>query len=184
MSFVKKTWKDRVSQYLNRRQLTDVNTGSTQVVTVVRDEGNVSETGDPFTAANMNDLEDRIDAAFAAIYPVGSIYISVNNTNPGTYFTGTTWEAFAKGRTLVGVDPDDVDFNTVEATGGEKTHTLTIDEMPSHNHSFKYNNSASGGGSNGTIGTANNYGTTNTGGNQPHNNLQPYVTCYMWKRTA
>ena len=64
MAYTKKTWKDRVSQYLNRRKLTDINTGTTQTVNVVRDEGNVTEDGDTFTAANMNDLEDRIDTAF------------------------------------------------------------------------------------------------------------------------
>ena len=67
MAYTKKTWKDRVSQYINRRKLTDINTGTTQTVTVVRDEGNVTEAGDTFTAANMNDLEDRIDNAFDAL---------------------------------------------------------------------------------------------------------------------
>ena len=65
MAYTKKTWKDRVSQYLNRRLLTDVNTGDTQLVTVARDEGNVTEAGDTFTASNMNDLEDRIDNGFS-----------------------------------------------------------------------------------------------------------------------
>ena len=63
MAFSKKTWKDRVSQYINRRLLTDSD-GNTQQVTVTRDEGSVTETGDAFSAANMNDLEDRIDNAF------------------------------------------------------------------------------------------------------------------------
>lgn len=63
MAFSKKTWKDRISQYINRRLLTDSD-GNTQQVTVTRDEGSVTEAGDAFSAANMNDLEDRIDAAF------------------------------------------------------------------------------------------------------------------------
>lgn len=64
MAYTKKTWKDRISQYINRRKITDINTGTTQTVTVARDEGNVTEDGDTFTAANMNDLEDRIDNGF------------------------------------------------------------------------------------------------------------------------
>lgn len=66
MAFSKKTWKDRVSQYINRRLLTDSD-GNTQQVTVTRDEGSVTEAGDAFSASNMNDLEDRIDTAFGAL---------------------------------------------------------------------------------------------------------------------
>ena len=61
MSFVKRTWKDRVSEYPNRRTINDGYT--TKQVTVGRDEGSVTEEGDAFNAANMNDLEDRIYAA-------------------------------------------------------------------------------------------------------------------------
>ena len=66
MAFSKKTWKDRVSQYINRRLLTDSD-GNTQHVTVTRDEGSVTEAGDAFSASNMNDLEDRIENAFDAL---------------------------------------------------------------------------------------------------------------------
>lgn len=72
---------------------------------------------------------------FKLIYPVGSIYISTVNTNPSTYFGGT-WSAVAQGRTLVGVNSSDTDFNTVMKTGGNKTNN--------HNHitgiSFDGNN--------------------------------------------
>ncbi|OPY24934.1 MAG: hypothetical protein A4E27_01096 [Methanobacterium sp. PtaU1.Bin242] len=69
------------------------------------------------------------------IYPVGSIYISVVSTNPGSLFGGT-WEAFGTGKTLVGIDTADADFDTVEKTGGAKTVTLTSAQsgLPSHNH--------------------------------------------------
>ena len=79
------------------------------------------------------------NAAFGLInllYPVGSIYMSVNNINPGTYLSGTTWEAWGSGRVPVGVNANDTDFETVEQTGGEKTHTLTASEMPVHTHTF------------------------------------------------
>lgn len=122
------------------------------------------------------------------IYPVGSIYLSVNSINPSTLFGGT-WEEIAKGRTLVGVDTNDVDFNIVKKTGGEKVHKLTIDEMPSHKHDMNF----------GTSSSSNNFGggliytgvdgkntafISASGGDQPHNNLQPYFTCYIWSRIA
>ena len=123
-----------------------------------------------------------------ALYPVGSIYMSVNNTNPSTFFGGT-WVSWGAGRVPVGVDTNDTDFATVEQTGGEKTHTLTVSEMPSHKHTVE----ALGSGTTQQELTAFNVGTTSgidsyagtdyTGGGQAHNNLQPYITCYMWKRT-
>lgn len=89
-----------------------------------------------------------------------------------------------KGKVVVGLDGNDTDFNTIGKTGGEKTHTLTIDEMPSHNH-FLYD--AAGGSvqfpaytakDNGTTGatTTNGYASLTgiSGSSQPHNNLQPY----------
>lgn len=66
MGFTKKTWKNRIAEYINRRLLT-MEDGSTNLVTVARDEGTISQDGDAFNAANMNDLEDRIDAGFADV---------------------------------------------------------------------------------------------------------------------
>ena len=74
------------------------------------------------------DVNGNIASVSQPWWPVGSIYLSVNNTNPSSYFGGT-WEQIAKGRTLVGVDTSDTDFNTVKKIGGEKTHKLTINEM-------------------------------------------------------
>lgn len=62
MAFNKRVWKDRISEYPNRRTINDGNV--TKQVTVGRDEGSVTEAGDAFTASNMNDLEDRIESAF------------------------------------------------------------------------------------------------------------------------
>lgn len=115
-------------------------------------------------------------------YPVGSIYLSVNNTNPNKWFGGV-WEQIAKGRTLVGVDINDTDFNTVKKTGGSKylqehTHTLTVPlykgqnlwGLPSYQYTWDtYQNQTS---------TTSKAGTGNSG------NLQPYFTCYIWCRTA
>lgn len=74
MSFVKKTWKSRLVENPNRRVLTDVSTGTQQTVTVARDEGQVTQAGDAFSAANMNDLEDRIEAAFGNDYVEATLY--------------------------------------------------------------------------------------------------------------
>lgn len=134
---------------------------------------------------------------FDLIYPVGSIYISVKSTNPGTLFGGT-WVAWGSGRVPVGVNTGDSSFNTVEKTGGEKTHKLTASEMPSHNHvesqglvsyvdppKGSHNMDVNLG--NGYFGAyaygVTNY-TNNAGGSAAHNNMPPYITCYMWKRTA
>ena len=66
MAFNKKVWKSRISEYPSRRTLTDTTSGTQQVVTVQRNEGNISEQGDGFTKANMDDLENRIEAGFKA----------------------------------------------------------------------------------------------------------------------
>lgn len=146
-------------------------------------------------------VQDLIDDSIESnnlnkIYPVGSIYISTSSINPGTYLGGT-WVSFGAGRTIVGLDSNDTNFDTVEETGGEKTHTLTVQEMPSHRHGQWYENSS---GSNypsnnhyyfhrssidaGSFsGWVDSSGMTDTGGSQAHNNLQPYITTYMWKRT-
>ena len=130
-------------------------------------------------------------------YPVGSIYISVNATNPGTIFGGT-WEAWGAGRVPVGVNPNDGDFNAPNKTGGAKTVTLTEAQMPSHSHSGRFLNAwtASGHGSgNWFASSAYHWGsnqdyndipgvTNSVGGGKPHQNMPPYITCYMYKRTA
>lgn len=144
------------------------------------------------------------------IYPVGSIYMSVNSTSPSE-FLGGTWERWGSGKVPVGVQENDRNFETPEKTGGEAIHQLTIEEMPSHKHSGKIEKNPlesrtpypvlyfSDGESSEVAGRSgyshlfklewDNYNswikvtTDNQGGGQAHNNLQPYITCYMWKRT-
>ena len=121
------------------------------------------------------------------IYPVGSIYINAGvATNPGTLLGFGTWSAFGTGRTIVGVDSSDTDFDAVRETGGAKTHTLTVAEIPAHTHNVTMSTSDS---DNDFLSEGNNTGTStfttsSTGGDQAHNNLQPYITAYMWRRTA
>lgn len=153
------------------------------------------------------------------VYPVGSIYINAtSSTNPATLLGFGTWVAFGAGRVLVGLDSGDTAFDTVEETGGAKTHTLTTAELASHSHnvsgtsnrrvmafdstnitsvrltsqvaypgagtSYKYmgtNNFADGS----NIVSADMISATQTAGSaSAHNNLQPYIVVYMWKRTA
>ena len=126
--------------------------------------------------------------AFA--YPVGSIYISTVSTNPATLFGFGTWAAFGAGRVLVGLNGGDADFDTAEETGGAKTHTLLEAEMPAHFHGELAPLSASGGAlrlavdtnANGSVAAGLN--TDSAGGGGAHNNLQPYIVVYMFKRTA
>ena len=136
-------------------------------------------------------IRSEISAGVQARYPVGKIIMDTANTNPATYLGFGTWELWGQGRVPVGVDTSDTDFDIVEETGGEKTHTLTIDEMPSHNHGgVPESNWGLSSSSTGTGILIHNYAgyesknTSNTGGSQPHNILQPYITCYMWKRIA
>lgn len=128
-----------------------------------------------------------IEGLIDFIYPVGSIYMSTENLELNT-FLGGIWERI-KGKVLVGVDENDEDFSNGK-TGGEKAHTLTIDEMPNHNHSLGLNKgsnpSVSGTGTSGFLWGDIAVGkiSGSAGGNKSHNNLPPYATVYIWKRIA
>lgn len=119
--------------------------------------------------------------------PVGSIYISYSSTNPSSLFGGT-WVSYAPARTLLTT----TNVNEVGGTGGSFTHTLSINEIPSHRHLMRYysgnknhllykgtGKTVRGGG---TADTSKVFGNAGSGG--AHNNTQPYAVCYMWKRTA
>ena len=128
------------------------------------------------------------------VYPVGSIYINASDgTNPGTLLGFGTWVAFGAGRVPVGIDATQTEFDTAEETGGSKTHTLTISEMPSHTHNLGSKDSTAGDGGafneefiEDPADTTNgpNVTSSSTGGGSAHNNLQPYIVVYMWKRTV
>lgn len=124
------------------------------------------------------------------IHPVGSIYWSTNITSPETLFGGT-WEQIKDTFILAAGDS-----YSAGSTGGEANHTLTIDELPSHRHYLKYGNVYIGYLNSNAAQSNNNalykynvsredalYGE-DMGGNQPHNNMPPYLVAYCWKRTA
>jgi microcystin-dependent protein len=203
-----------------------INTGTSSVTGVKWTAGtNVGHTGgativDYTTATHIamiskgilvehNDDGTHKTNAVQLVYPVGSIYISVLATNPNSLFGFGTWVAFATGRTLVGIDTSQTEFATIQLTGGEKTHTLSTGEMPSHNHGVNdpgHSHSVSPGGfgagpadgskfrvdvnspanpwNSNTSGSGTGISTQNTGSGGAHNNLQPYITVYMWRRTA
>lgn len=164
-------------------------------------------------------LKDYIRSLVGEMYPVGSIYLSVKNTNPSAFFGGT-WVAWGVGRVPVGINTADGNFNTVEKTGGASTVALTAAQMPSHTHGVGTLTTANAGGHSHTVPFTKaawgvNSGnkvlvdskdydaitnkTTNSaaahkhtvsgataaaGSGSAHCNLQPYIVCYMWKRTA
>lgn len=146
----------------------------------------------PGTMIKASEMNQALATLFNMMYPVGSIYMSATLSTAAQVEAalGGTWVAWGAGRVPVGVDTGDTAFDTVEETGGEKTHTLTVQEMPSHTHEL--DRSDGGTGYRETIGYSGNstvlqvgsWGVNYTGGDQAHNNLQPYITCYMYKRTA
>ena len=136
------------------------------------------------TKANVDgsNLTDEDIASWAnKFFPVGSIYISVNSTSPAS-FLGGTWELI-KDRFLLGAG----DTYTNGDTGGEATHTLTVDEMPSHTHNTPVKSGSyttMDGSGNTWVPIYNNSNVTYTGGGQAHNNMPPYLVVYIWKRVA
>lgn len=127
--------------------------------------------------------KSKLDNILNLVYPIGSIYMSVNSTSPAILFGGT-WEQI-KDRFLLACGET---YKNGE-TGGEAKHTLTIAEIPSHSHKTWLGTT---GDAQETLSTGDrvehNWGSTDaleaTGGGQPHNNMPPYLAVYMWKRTA
>jgi len=116
------------------------------------------------------------------VYPVGSIYLALHQEDPGDLFGGT-WQRIY-GRFLWAAELTD----TIGSQGGEKTHTLTVAELPSHHHTgVRRSDSAVAGGVSQAASAGGNdtdYRTDNTGGSQPHNNMPPYIAVYAWRRTG
>lgn len=121
------------------------------------------------------------------LYPIGQIIIKGDDADYSNWL-GFTWERTAVGKVLVGYDNGDTDFNTIGKTGGEKTHTLIIDEIPIHSHETYIGVDQYQPGSSGSWIILSSSGekryTNSSGGGQPHNNLQPYQVVAYWKRIA
>lgn len=136
---------------------------------------------------------DGVGVDALTVYPVGSIYMSVNSTSPASLFGGA-WERLVD-RFLLGAGS----AYAGGATGGSATHTLTVAEMPSHSHQIptafqteyaiewpewtfypKENILAQ----QADPVMYNGQTTTYVGENHPHNNMPPYLAVYMWKRVS
>lgn len=170
----------------------------------VVDEDNMSSNLDtklPTQQSVKAYIDAAISSAKEALLPVGSIVVLGVSTDPATLYGFGTWTAIT-GKVLVGKAASGT-FNTLDATGGAETHTLTTAEMPSHTHiqdAHGHNLFLTGttaptgsrlswtGGSNFQLFGGATQSTTatnqNTGGDGAHNNLQPYIVKYMWQRTA
>jgi len=161
---------------------------------------------------------ERNVGTLRAIYPVNSIYISAADINPADLFGFGTWVRFGEGEVLAGVSStdSDFDFRANFAVRGEKSHTLTTAQTPSHTHNahvgefcpdingrsgtapwshasgvFSYGagftasmTDSSGANSRGLRNMVMNAEHSSVGGGEAHNNLQPYITVFMWRRSA
>lgn len=187
--------------------------GSTGATIGPKQGGHATVTADGMTVYIGDEAEASNKVAFFGkngildmIYPVGSIYMSVNSISPETLFGGT-WERI-QGRFLLAAD----DGHAAGSTGGEEKHQLTIDELPGHTHGSKelkgsfrirqwYSGKSTGIASQGkntadkTPPSGNKEGSNtisidatheheSVGSNQEHNNMPPYLAVYVWKRTA
>ena len=130
-------------------------------------------------AYRVKQLESKPSVAF----PIGSIFLSVVSTNPNTLLGYGTWSQL-KDRFLLGAGNTYTNGNT----GGSATHTLTINEIPSHTHTYTARlqsyHCADGSPCYLTDTAQSTYNTGSAGGGQAHNNMPPYLVVYMWKRTA
>ena len=147
-------------------------------------------------------LEHTLEKLRNQMYPVGSLYFSTNSTSPATIYGGT-WERYGKGRTLVSVNESDTDF-TAGKTGGEKTHHHNLPNLFAHlTMGGTEIQAATTGLNSSTVWQANVHTTLNVyADTSVHNSglkvsvpvndgtdvgassLQPYVTVYIWRRTA
>lgn len=122
----------------------------------------------------------------AEAFPVNKVEVFFDALDHSN-FLGFSWERIAESKFPVGYNPNDSDYNQIGKTGGEKTHTLTIDEMPKHRHNMNYGDTAGGNGTgyvySGTTGTgpaAMDY----AGKGKSHENRPPFIVMAFWKRVA
>ena len=146
-------------------------------------------TDTPYNAETFTAMQNKL---LDSIYPIGRGFIDFTDTDFSNYL-GFTWERELVGLTPIGLDTTQTEFNTIGKKGGEKKHTLTVSEMPSHKHQTYVNRDTgvTGPGSYypaAQVTTASNYVDNNiceyVGENQPHNILQPYQVVAYWKRVA
>lgn len=122
-------------------------------------------------------------------YAVGDLYLTTNTTNPNLLFGGV-WQLFGPGRCLVCVDTSQTEFNTVKKTGGTKTENITTNQITKANSQMFIPTDVGSTAEGWWRGEIKSYGSGSYKigeagfGGQSHNNLQPFITCYVWLRTA
>jgi len=169
---------------INNTALTGVPTAPTAAVAVNTTQ--LATTA--YVKTNIAAIALTAAAVNALAYPVGSIYTSVVSTNPNSLLGVGSWSAMGQGRVLMGAGGS----YGAGSQGGTATETLSIAQIPSHNHGYtgQFGDSDADGGSDrsSSVGAANSHpiitGLNVRGGGQAHNNLQPYLVVYMWKRTS
>lgn len=160
--------------------------GKGELVYTDEDDNDIQLTKAGKVCLNQVDLAS-VAGIMDLIYPVGSVVTLGVSTNPATLYGVGTWTAIA-GKVIVGIDATQTEFDTLNETGGAKTHTLTVGEIPSHTHPISLHNNDGGaiekvrGTTSGDTGV--NDASEATGSGQAHNNLQPYIVKYVWERTA
>jgi len=204
-----------------------LNVNGLGAVSIVKQDGTTTLASGALVAGQIIDLmyngsnwvwlnSTIVDVVLGLVYPIDHIITTVKTGNPGDagyFYSGVsfgTWAAFGAGKTLVGLDSGDTDFDALEETGGSKTHTLTDEEIPDHNHHIASGatlttgsaaitssnqaahivsgqfqlrgdgNTADRGLSGDIVDSSGN--AVSAGG--AHTIVQPYITTYFWKRTA
>ena len=139
----------------------------------------------------INSQAGAYDYILNLVYPIGSIYITVNSTSPAVLFGGS-WTQLTD-TFLYASTTADTSATTAPSGQGEATHTLTVNEMPAHDHDseLRYHHYGAGGSAHnrstweeGADNSTNNFMTGSRGGGAAHNNMPPYMKVYMWKRTG
>ena len=126
---------------------------------------------------------------FDLVMPVGHLLHRHDETNPGTLYPGTIWGRVAMGRMLVGQDAGDAAFRTIGQAGGEKTHVLSVAELPAHSHGVSFWD-ADDASHQRVAGTGHDHSeertqaTSATGGGMPFSLMNPFLVVAIWRRTA
>lgn len=192
--------QNKVNDIDNKAEKKYVEDNINKINSSLEEKANKTDVNDKFSKVNSS-LDNKItttktelkqlisDTALAtkkALHPVNSIYLSMDSTNPNTLFGFGTWQLIGQGRTLVGVDTNDNDFKTVNKTGGSKTQTLNVAQLPPNVY---VDADTKDGTANKWVGGAQlsnwcnrvNWVTNNTP-QEGVSIVQPYITVYIWKR--